>query len=221
MKKKILAVSLIVSLVAIAALGATLAYFTDTSTVDNTFTLGNIDIELEEIVANVGGQAQTITEEQEGFAYNTLVPGDSVRKEPYIKNVGNNDAYVMMVLELSDFADFDAAKIGKFAIDGVNFGGDLTGTTLPGNTKWYLVEDETATEGEKTVYRAYLIYGSVLPDGADSKTVAPFTGLTLGTDFTSDDREGLDGFEIGIKAYAIQAENLTVQNAIAELFPSL
>ena len=215
MKKKILAISLVVSLVAIAALGVTLAYFTDTAKVDNTFTLGNIDIELEELVANPGQTPQPVDEEDGGFAYDTLVPGDSVHKEPYIKNVGANDAYAMMVLEVSDAADFSQATVGKFTIDGMNYGGDFSGT-LPGDTKWYLVDEETVTSGADTIYRVYLIYGRVLP--ASGQTIAPFTGISLSTGFDNTDLANLTSFEIDITAHAIQADNLTAQEAIDELF---
>lgn len=46
MKKKITAIFLCVALVAIAIVGASLAYFTDTKSATNTFTVGNVKIEL-------------------------------------------------------------------------------------------------------------------------------------------------------------------------------
>ena len=46
MKKKITAIFLCVALVAIAIVGASLAYFTDTDSATNTFTVGNVKIEL-------------------------------------------------------------------------------------------------------------------------------------------------------------------------------
>ncbi len=46
MKKKILAMSLCVVMLAIAIVGGTLAYFTDTKSATNTFTVGNVKIEL-------------------------------------------------------------------------------------------------------------------------------------------------------------------------------
>ena len=48
MKKKILALCLVVVLAVTAVTGATLAYFTDTDKADNVFVIGNIDIDLEE-----------------------------------------------------------------------------------------------------------------------------------------------------------------------------
>lgn len=46
MKKKITAIFLCVALVAIAIVGASLAYFTDTKSAKNTFTVGNVKIDL-------------------------------------------------------------------------------------------------------------------------------------------------------------------------------
>ena len=46
-KKRFVAILLCVTLVALAAIGATFAYLTDTKTVDNTFTMGNVAIKLE------------------------------------------------------------------------------------------------------------------------------------------------------------------------------
>ena len=46
MKKKLTAIFLCVALVAIAVAGASLAYFTDTKSATNTFTVGNVKIEL-------------------------------------------------------------------------------------------------------------------------------------------------------------------------------
>ena len=46
MKKKITAICLCVALLAIAIVGATLAYFTDTKSATNTFTVGNVKIDL-------------------------------------------------------------------------------------------------------------------------------------------------------------------------------
>lgn len=46
MKKKITAAALVLALLAITVIGGTMAYFTDTKDVTNTFTVGNVKIEL-------------------------------------------------------------------------------------------------------------------------------------------------------------------------------
>ena len=48
MKKKILAITLCVAMLAIMLVSGSLAYFTDTQAKTNTFTMGKVDIELDE-----------------------------------------------------------------------------------------------------------------------------------------------------------------------------
>lgn len=83
MKKKIIALCLIVALAATAVIGGTLAYFTDTDEETNTFTLGNVKIDLQEkfdkdnAVLRPGSQKQ-----------------NAIQKEVTIKNTGTENAYV-------------------------------------------------------------------------------------------------------------------------------
>ena len=147
-KKKFLAVALVAILAITAAVGASLAYLKDTKTVTNTFTIGNVKIELLESQyhrVNAGkGNATGLTEpstggylwaadvDMQGKPENTpnfvtsgetwnglyfsdaqieadaeeykngyfkdhaenMVPGRNVRKNPYVKNTGSNDAYI-------------------------------------------------------------------------------------------------------------------------------
>ena len=131
MKKKLTAIFLCIALVAIAIVGASMAYFTDTKEATNTFTVGNVKIELlesslhrenagiangqtsdSELWSNVAkeGSGNTskykagdtfYTDEQIEANAGTykceniqLIPGRSYHKMPYVKNVGNNDAYI-------------------------------------------------------------------------------------------------------------------------------
>lgn len=64
MKKKIVALCLCVALAVVAIGGATLAYFTDTKTATNTFTVGNVKIELLE---------SNLHRENAGYANGTTV----------------------------------------------------------------------------------------------------------------------------------------------------
>ena len=82
MKKKLLALVLVVALAATAVIGGTLAYFTDTDEAVNTFTLGNVKIDL-----------------QETFQQNSVLrPGsqtnNKIEKKVWIDNVGSENAYV-------------------------------------------------------------------------------------------------------------------------------
>ena len=97
MKKKLTAIFLCVALVAIAIVGASLAYFTDTKSATNTFTVGNVKIDLIEQQKGANGL--------EAFVPNkTLVPGTSdknaVSKIVTVKNTGANDAWVWVDLKI-------------------------------------------------------------------------------------------------------------------------
>lgn len=77
-KRKILLVAMSLCLVAILAMGGTLAYLTDTDSETNVFTVGNVKIDL-----------------VENFTQNSVLkPGIDVTKEVWIENTGSEDAYV-------------------------------------------------------------------------------------------------------------------------------
>lgn len=97
MKKKSLVSMLIaLSLVAVIMIGATLAYLTDTTDdVVNTFTIGNVNIDLTEPSWN--------PEDAEN-----LEPGAEVAKDPIVTNTGKNDGYVAITVTGME----DMAKAG-------------------------------------------------------------------------------------------------------------
>lgn len=95
MKKKITAIFLCVALVAIAIVGASLAYFTDTKTAENTFTMGDVKITLDE--TNVNGEGRT-----DKNTYNTF-PGAVVKKDPIVHNTGKNAAYIRATVKVENW----------------------------------------------------------------------------------------------------------------------
>lgn len=92
MKKKIVALCLCVALAVVAIGGATLAYFTDTTDAKtNTFTVGNVDIDLTEPKWN------------EDDAH-TLMPGASYAKDPTITVAEKSqDAYVFLKVDMNKY----------------------------------------------------------------------------------------------------------------------
>ena len=148
MRKKLLVLSLCVALAAIAIAGASLAYFTDTKSATNTFTVGNVKIDLLESSlhrenAGVANGATSTSElwsdvAKEGTGNTSkykagdtfytdaqieanaaeytcenvqLIPGRSYHKMPYVKNVGNNDAYIRIRVMIP--ADLDTAVLNS------------------------------------------------------------------------------------------------------------
>lgn len=95
-KSLILCVSLVLTLA--LGLGGTLAFLTDTDAKVNTFTMGNVNIKLEEDYEDDS----------------TLMPGVEVTKAAGIRNVGTNDAYVFMTVAVPAVED-EAIVVPAFA----------------------------------------------------------------------------------------------------------
>ena len=118
MKKKIIAVCLIVALAAIAVVGGTLAWFTDTDDATNTFTVGNVDITLTE--PNWAGSGSQDAPE--------VYPGEPLAKDPTVENVGANPCFVRIKVTGLDClapasnityrTDYKTGKLGDNWVDG-------------------------------------------------------------------------------------------------------
>lgn len=119
MKKKILSLCLVCCLVAVAAIGGTLAYFTDKDEETNTFTVGKVTIDLIEQQRNNAGTAlEDFTQNKE---LNPIVGGASegnpkdnlqlptaknyVDKVVTVKNTGTEDAYVRAYFAIPSVLD--------------------------------------------------------------------------------------------------------------------
>ncbi len=106
MKKKITAIFLCVALLAIAIVGASLAYFTDTKSATNTFTVGNVKIDLIESKyhregndnsgdtdipdpTNTASGMKYVTDGHKAFT-DEEIKGDAANYSDYIGKRGNN-----------------------------------------------------------------------------------------------------------------------------------
>ena len=133
MKKRIVTIALVVALMA-TAIGGTLAYFTDTDSEKNTFTVGKVDIEVSE-TNKINGVEVT------GNAFENVMPGTEITKTAVVTNNSSEDAYVRVVVratnqeELYALLDkYDEADIFKgwdFEFDKVG-GMRYTSTRTPG-----------------------------------------------------------------------------------------
>lgn len=103
MRRKILALTLCVAMLAIAIVGGSLAYFFDSDAKTNTFTVGNVSIVLNEPNWDKTGAAEAAD----------VYPGEALAKDPTVTNDGKNPCFVRIsVTNLDQFAaDFDGAQI--------------------------------------------------------------------------------------------------------------
>ena len=166
-KRKILLLAMALCMVAILAVGGTLAYFTAEDEADNVFTIGYVDIELEE------------TFEQ----FSDLVPGLDINKDVYVKNTGSNPAYVRVHIAIpADMDDGDPSFNASKNFLHFNFTNESvadgqwswlaeysTGTGYDTAKKWNYYE--TSIDGED--YAVYVVtYRSELAKGTQTKTQA-------------------------------------------------
>ena len=84
MKKKLPII--IAVIVAILIIGGVVAYLTDTDSKRNVFTVGSVKISLSE-------------DNWDEFSGQSVMPGQTVQKDPTIENIGKNSAYVYIKVE--------------------------------------------------------------------------------------------------------------------------
>lgn len=165
MKKKIMAIFLCVALVAIAVVGASLAYFTDTDSAENTFTVGNVKIAIREVFDPDDA---------------VLVPGKDINKDVFVKNDGSQDAYVRVHIAIpADMDDGDPSFDASHNFLHFNFTKE---SLVAGQWSWL----STMTDGEgynakdwnfytatinDVLYNVYVVtYRTALEPGAETKT---------------------------------------------------
>ena len=101
-KRKIVLLASALMMVAVLAVGGTLAYFTDTDTQINTFTVGNVAIDLfEDFGGNTGIEKLMPAT---GSAQNDTLK-NGIEKEIYVKNTGSEDAYVRVHIAIPTILD--------------------------------------------------------------------------------------------------------------------
>ena len=176
MKKKIVSVCLVVCLLATAIIGTTLAYFTDTKEVTNTFSSGNVTITLDE--APVGPDGQATTGNRVTTNNYKLYPGKEYDKDPTITVAsGSEDCYLFVKVE-NGLAELEAE-------------GETTIAAQMAAKGW------TSVTGETNVYMQSGIYS------ADQKAVV-FETFTIDAAETATTLA--DAEDVVITAYAVQAE---------------
>ncbi len=225
MKKKIAAICLCAALFAVAVIGGTIAYFTDQEEAVNVFTVGNVDITLDEAAVTTDADGNYIADTSKSRVqtntYEDIFPGQSICKDPTITNVGTYAAYVRADIVIGNDAlkamhCFDenntAAPYDGFKT--VVTGGDVMSCTdyvwSEGNgiadgfiNDKYLLAFTANVDGTTT----FTIY--VLNALAEDEAVVLFDTITVPAEVTSEDFGiivGNGGFTMKVTASAIQAK---------------
>ena len=198
-KKKILVLALTVAMAAILVVGGSLAYLTDTKTANNTFTMGDVKIKLDETnVENPTGDRVTSNEYE-------VYPGAVVKKDPIVHNVGKNGAYIRATVNVSNWMNLVAAYYPDFKETFPNEGYKAALNLLVGELGegWSVVGVEagdTFTIGQFDA-KFILKYDGILASGDD--TTAMFQTVTIPAGI---DNANTNSFkEVKVVAQAMQA----------------
>ena len=211
MKKKITAIFLCVALVAIAVVGASLAYFTDTDKADNVFTTGKVDISIKE---NFEQNSKLLP--ATGSAQNGTLENGVDKEVAVTVNTGSEDTFVRVHIAIPSILDngadtFDAGKnVLHFNYDPASIGegkwdwSKTAGAPYEGDWNYY----ETTIDGIE--YNVYVVtYGTALKAGETTSEYAMHQ-VYLDSKVTSSDIEKIkttlgENWEIKVIAEGCQS----------------
>ena len=197
MKKIVMGLVCALALVTASVMG-TMAYLTSTDNVVNTFTVGNVQIKLDEAKANPDGSLVANADRVEANNYK-LLPGHTYNKDPMVTVLkGSEEAYIKMTVTFTNAAELDAI----FAPNGANMtsifvGYDSNNWISKGNTKDTQANTRTYEFWYKEAVAA--LNGDVALDALFDKIVVP-------TSITNAQLKTIEGMTITVNAYAIQAD---------------
>lgn len=197
MKKKVTAIALAVCILAVAVIGATMAYFTDTDSKTNTFTFGKVDIDLTEESnedKEKGVKAGTVGTDG-GITYPGVLPGLVYSKVPTV-TVKEGPAWVVVTVTVPTI--YNHADFFNRTANGTDF------------------EMDKKVVGENTVYYFYSKDTKGVAAGASLKI---FEQVKINPALTQDDVKPPRSFDVVVNAYGIQKEGFDdAQEAFAKAF---
>lgn len=209
MKKKALLSLLCIGLVTAVSVMGTLAYLTDRDSVANTFTVGRVDIELDEADVDADGQlilndeGEPVDRVKENEYH--LIPGQTYRKDPTITVKANSEeSYIRMILVIHN-ASAVQAIIDKYEL------GDFSALIGGWDQEIWLYEGFSEDTVENTICFEFR-YKETVDAGADSKMEdvelpALFEILIVPGEVNGEELQALyeGGFKMVVNGHAIQA----------------
>ncbi|MBQ7836711.1 MAG: hypothetical protein IJ389_05600 [Clostridia bacterium] len=179
------------------AVVGTVAFLISSQEVVNTFTVGQVHINLDEADVDEDGDPVEGADRVKGNEYH-LVPGQTYTKDPTVTVLkGSEEAYVRMTVTLNKVAELKAILGDDFLPENYVAGWD--------RDVWNCVE--ITDNGDNTVTYEFRYYEIVdARDAADDVVLdALFDEFTLPGDFTNEDLKSIEGFKIVVQGHAIQA----------------
>lgn len=212
--KVLLALTCAILLVVVSVM-VTVAYLTSTDSVQNTFTVGQVKITLDEAKVGTDGKALTGDSAERVKANDyKLMPGHVYDKDPTVTvKAGSEEAYIKMVVTVSKAAELD--KI--FADHEIT---DLT-TVFGGYdpNEWTLNSNSKDTTANTRTYEFY--YKSTISAGEKDVVLDDlFETITVPGDLTNEEINTIQGMTITVNAYAIQKDGFGTADAAWAAYPA-
>ena len=209
-KKKLFSLALAVIMIAILSF-STLAWFNDSDSVTNEFHIATSDdpTDPDDIFSvDIWENTPEGDKDQDGHSYDDILPGSNLKKEVNVENTGAYDQYIRVVVTLNN---------ANAWVDILGYGYDL-GTIFEGHDEalWDYSVGTHDRANDQLIY-VYYLNRKLAPQ----ETVSLFTNVKIPTFLTQEDMAKLNGgFELTVRADAIQTENLgegvvTAQQAFA------
>lgn len=197
MKKKLMTVLALVLVIAMSVAG-TYAYLTSADEVVNTFTVGNVQIKLDEAKANTDGTLVDGAARVKANSYK-LLPGHEYNKDPMVTVLaGSESSYVKMTVTFTKAAALDAI----FAPNGADMTSIFKGYD---STNWELKKVTEDTGKDTRTYEFWYKAPVAAPDG-DVALDPLFDSIIVPGTITNAQLATIKGMTITVNAYAIQAD---------------
>lgn len=208
--KKLLLTVCCAALLVCVSIGATVAYLTSQDKVENTFTVGSVNITLDEAKVNENGKKVEPEERVKSNSYK-LMPGHEYSKDPTVTvKAGSEESYVRMLVTVTFGKTVDVSKLPA----------SLNGIVTGYSADWVRNGEPAITnENGKTVVKYEYRYNkTVSAPNADIELPALFEGIKVPSDWTNKTLEDLGGFKIDIVAEAIQKDGFESADKAWEAF---
>ena len=192
------------------AIGGTMAYLTDAEKTTNTFTVGKVQVDLEE-PNYPGNDSDTVK---------NLVPNQIVPKDPQVENTGNNASINFIsvsipmqkvVVAADDGTKQTAAMTELFQTrsgDGAFGNGNVNSKWALVDTKYYDAVGRESTTASDTTTKVVRVYGyNEKLDKENANSAALFDSVKLVN--LVEGQADTSTQNIDVKAYAIQATDIT------------
>lgn len=202
---KVLIAALCAVLLVVGSVMGTLAYLTDRQAVVNTFTVGNVDITVDEAPVTPDGEVIPGEDRVEGNEYH-LIPGQTYTKDPTMTvKKGSEESYVRMMVTINCISQ----------LRGIFGDGFLPHEYIDGKDSNIWVYNSTVENGDNTVTYEFRYYKTVDAFEATEDIVLEplFTSFTIPGELTGEQLATIADLEIRVEGHAIQTASFDSADA--------